>query len=66
MLFGGRTFRAFRPSLFGRPDDQEDYTDQAKQALIRSYAERARVGLPLFESSEAPEGLTSGQDLVVM
>ena len=51
MSFGGRTFRAFRPSRFVRREEAEEDLEQVKEDRIRFYAERVRAGLPLFDFS---------------
>ncbi len=67
MSFGGRTFRAFRPSYFGRQDDDlEEDTQQAKQDKMRIYSERAQAGLPLFEPSNVSDRLTAIRNFGVM
>ena len=62
MSFGGRTFRAFRPSRFGRQDDDvEEEGQEAKQDNIRLYRQRAEAGLPLFEPAAVAERLDAGR-----
>ena len=65
MSLGGRTFRAFRPSHFARGDELEEEVEHAKQAKIRLYAERARAGLPLFDSIDVLKRLTAGDHFTV-
>ncbi len=66
MSIGGRTFRAFRPSSFARQDELEEEEEQAKQANIVLYGERARAGLPLFDATRSVNGLTPGQNFALM
>lgn len=67
MSFGGRTFRAFRPSRFGRQDDDvEEEGQEAKQDNIRLYSQRAEAGLPLFEPAAVTEQLDAGRKLAAM
>ena len=67
MSFGGRTFRGFRPSRFGRQDDElEEGTQRIKQDKIQLYSQRAEAGLPLFESVQVAKGLGSGRNFAVM
>ena len=65
MSFGGRTFRAFRPSRFGRQDEVEEEAQEAKQAKIQLYVQRAEAGLPLFESATVTEQLNPGRKFAV-
>ena len=67
MSFGGRTFRAFRPSRFGRQDnDVEEEGQEAKQDNIRLYSQRAEAGLPLFEPATAAQQLNTGRKFAAM
>jgi hypothetical protein len=67
MSFGGRTFRAFRPSHYARQDEEvtEDLA-LTKQERIRLYAERVKAGLPLFDmDAAAGADLARDSDLTV-
>lgn len=67
MSLGGRTFRAFRPSQYGRLDsDVEEEGQEVKQANIRIYSQRAQAGLPLFESTSVVETLNAGRKFATM
>jgi len=61
MPFGGRTFRAFRPSRFAQHDETEEEGQQVKQDKILLYMKRAEAGQPLFEQSDAAKTLASNQ-----
>ena len=63
MYFGGQTFRAFRPSHFAQPDELGEEGDQARQANIRLYRERAAAQLPLFEQVNLSDPLDPGRSL---
>ena len=41
--------RAFRPSHFGSQGEVDEEVEQAKQANVRQYVQRAQAGLPLFD-----------------
>lgn len=63
MPFGGRTFRAFRPSRFARQDELEEEDTQIKQAKIQIYTERAEAGQPLFEPLNVVKALATDRKL---
>jgi hypothetical protein len=51
MSYQGRNVRAYRPSQFGKLDEQEDdLVWREKQHNMALYAERAQAGLPLFDT----------------
>ena len=67
MSIGGRTFRGFRPSHFGRQDDDlEEDAQQVKRAKIQLYAQRAQAGLPLFEPASVAKRFGAGPDFAVL
>ena len=67
MSFGGRTYRAFRPSRFGRrDDDMEEDGQEARQAMLSVYAQRAQAGLPLFEQVDVVTHFGAGRNLAAM
>ena len=63
MSIGGRTFRAFRPSCYAQMDHLEEEEGDGKQDNIRLYAQRARAGLPLFDSSKAAKNIAAAPKL---
>ena len=65
MSIGGRTFRAYRPSHFGQQDYLEEEGSEEKQEKIRLYAQRAKAGLPLFESVETIKRLAAEHKFAV-
>ncbi len=66
MSLGGRTFRAFRPSQFGRIDGEvEEEAQQVRQSKIGVYSQRAEAGLPLFESTSTADSLVSGRNIAI-
>lgn len=66
MSIGGRTFRAFRPSCYGRYDDVEEEVQQVKTSRISLYAKRVEAGLPLFEPPNAAKPMTSRRNFASM
>ena len=52
--------RAYRPSRMGEPDCEEQ-TELDRQWKLAVYAERARVGLPLFEPAVVPMHVPVGE-----
>ena len=65
MSIGGRTFRAFRPSRFGRQDEVEEEVQQTKVARISIYAKRVEAGLPLFDQPSAAKAIKGPRNLAV-
>ena len=60
MSFGGKTFRAFRPSHFVQTEELEEEVQQGKLDNIRRYSERVEAGLPLFDKASVVENLAAG------
>jgi hypothetical protein len=46
--------RGFRPSRYGEYEESEDIR-QTKESRLRTYARRARSGLPLFDDASFAE-----------
>ena len=65
MSFGGRTFRAFRPSEYGRQDEVEEDGQEAKLAKMQLYIRRAEEGLPLFEPAVVTKHVSPGRNFAV-
>jgi len=49
--------RGFRPSRFGSNDEAEDVREN-KEHRVRTYTERARAGLPLFDETSFVDRIT--------
>ena len=49
---GGRPVRAYRPSLYGMPDQDNEDAEIIRLANLELYAKRARAGQPVFGESD--------------
>lgn len=49
---GGRPVRAYRPSLFGMPEQENEEAETVRLANLKLYARRVSNGQPVFEEKE--------------
>ena len=49
---GGRPVRAYRPSLFGMPEQDNEDAEIIRLANLELYAKRARAGQPVFGEAD--------------
>ncbi len=50
---GGRPVRAFRPSIFGTPEHDNEEAELIRVANLRLYARRVSAGQPIFEDRDS-------------